>query len=215
MPKSPIEPTGASEPGKIGPDKISEKGTTTPPDTESFQSYKEEAPSAPGVGKTSAEMTPMDLASKTGISTTPTFQSITAQAKNAQDTLGEVQKNLQTPNLKLKTSQTNLLNTKLTNANKNLQTANQKLGAKVPEPTPVPKNANPITKFVGLITDGQNNLQEAQNTLQGMKSRTDLQPGDMLLIQVKLAQAQQEIEYSSVLLSQVVSSLKQILGIQL
>jgi len=214
MPKPPADPTGPTGPGKVTPDKISEKGVSQP-DTSAFQAYKEGAPSAPGAGKPS-EMTPMDLATKAGISTTPTYQSLLSQATNAQDTLGEVQKNLQTPNLKLKKSQTDLLNTKLNNANKSLKSANEKMGATVPEQTKVAKNADPLTRFVGLVTDGQNKLNEAKTTLQNIKSgQGSLQPTDMLLVQIKLAQAQQEIEYSSVLLSSVVSSLKTILGIQI
>jgi len=214
MPKPPADPTGPMKPGKVTPDKISEKGVSQP-DTSAFQAYKEEAPSASQAGKPS-EMTPMDLATKAGISTTPTYQSLLSQATNAQDSLGEVQKNLQTPNLKLKKSQTDLLNTKLKNANENLKSANLKIGANVPDQTKVAKNADPLTRFVGLVTDGQNKLNEAKTTLQNIKSgQGSLQPTDMLLVQIKLSQAQQEIEYSSVLLSSVVSSLKTILGIQI
>ncbi|NGX44810.1 MAG: hypothetical protein K1060chlam3_00985 [Candidatus Anoxychlamydiales bacterium] len=209
-----VDPTGASDPSKITPDKTTQKGMNQP-DTSSFQAYKEEAPAAPPTSK-ATEMTPMDLATKAGISTTPTYQSLLAQTANTQDTLGNAQSSLQTPNLKLKKSQTDLLNTKLNNANVNLQSANEKLGAKVPDQTQVPKNASPVARFVGLLTDGQNKLNEAKTTLQNLKSgQGALQPGQMLLIQVKLSQAQQEIEYSSVLLSSVVSSLKTILGIQI
>ncbi len=214
MPKPPPEPTGASDVPKIPSDKTTEKGISKP-DTSAFQSYKEQAPSATSSTQ-ATQTTPMDLATKTGISTTPSYQSLLSQATNAQDTLGEIQKNLQVPNLKLKKSQIDLLNTKLTNANKYLKTANEKMGAKVPEQTKVAKGADPLTKFVGLVTDGQNKLYEANKALQNIKAgQGSLQPTDMLLIQIKLAQAQQEIEYSSVLLSQVVSSLKTILGIQI
>ncbi|NGX34005.1 MAG: hypothetical protein K1060chlam1_00350 [Candidatus Anoxychlamydiales bacterium] len=214
MPKPPSDPTGASGAPKITPDKTTEKGMS-PPDSSSFQAYKEEAPSAAPTAK-ATEMTPMDLATKAGISTTPTYQSLFSQAANAQDTLGDVQKNLQTPNLKLKKSQTDLLNTKLGNANKNLKAANQKMGANIPQDTKVAQKADPLTRFVGMVTDGQNKLNEARTTLQNLKTgQGTLQPTDMLLVQIKLAQAQQEIEYSSVLLNQVVSSLKTILGTQI
>lgn len=213
MPNSPTDPTGPLEPSKISTDKTTEKGISRP-DTSSFQTFKEEAP--PATTTPATEMTPMELATKTGISTTPTYQSLLSQASNAQDTLGEVQKNLKTPNLKLKKSQADLLNTKLNNANEHLQRANEKLGAKVPKQTKVDKKSDPLTRFVGLVTDGQNKLYEAKSTLQNIKSgKGSLQPADMLLVQIKLAQAQQEIEYSSVLLNQVVSSLKTILGIQI
>ncbi len=77
------------------------------------------------------------------------------------------------------------------------------------------KNANPAMKFLGMVTDGQNKLYEAQAQLRSLGKDKSLQPGKMLLIQIKLAQAQQEIEYSSVLLSKMVDALKRVLSTQL
>jgi hypothetical protein len=206
-PTDPTEPTGEAKPA-------APKTQPLQPDTETFQAYKEQAAKAPSAAE-SAQVSPMDLATKPGISTTPTFQTLTAQAQNAQDTLGEVQKNLNTQNLTLKKSQTDLLNSKLTNANQYLAQANQKIGANVPAQTQVPEDANPITQFLGMVSDGQNKLAEANAALQNQKTQGNLQPGDMMLVQVKLSQAQQEIEYSSILLNQIVSSFKQVLNIQM
>ncbi|MBN2478902.1 MAG: hypothetical protein JXA94_01610 [Parachlamydiales bacterium] len=218
MPKEPTDPIGKAGPGKIPPDKISETGTSTPPDRASFESYKQAAPGAPGAAETTgSEISPMELASKSTISSTPTFQTLAAQARNAQDTLGEIQKNLNTPNLNLKKSQQDLLGTKLSNANDHLKAANQTIGANVPEDTQVDKSANPIVKFLGMVTDGQNKIFEVQNKLKEISNDAgkNLRPADMLLIQVKLSQAQQEIEFSSVLLGKTVDSLKTLLQIQL
>lgn len=215
MPKPPTDPPGSPESSKISPDKSLEKGRPTSPDSSAFQEYKESAPSAPQPG-TPSEISPMDLASKAGISTTPTFQSLLAQAGNARDTLGEVEKNLKTPNLKFKKSQSDLLQSKLKNANDHLASANQKMGANVPPDTQISADANPVERFIGLVTDGQNKFYEAHDKLKQINTSGQvLQPADMLLIQIKLSQAQQELEYSSVLLSKVVDSLKQIINIQI
>lgn len=208
-PSDPLEITK-----KISPDKSLEKGKSVP-DTTAYQEYKEKAPSAQGP-QGSSEISPMDLASKAGISTTPTFQTLLSQTTNAKDTLGEIEKNLQTPNLKFKKSQSDLLQNKLTDANDHLRSANERMGANVPDEKEVSQNADPVTRFLGLVTDGQSKLFEAHDQLQNLNSSgTELQPGDMLLIQIKLSQAQQEIEYSSVLLNKVVDSLKQIINIQI
>ncbi len=215
MPKPPIDPSGAAGPSGVPKDKSVEGDKTVTPDKSAFQSEMKEAPSA-GKAQAGQEISPMELQSKAGISTTPSFQTLLSQSANARDTLGEVEKNLKTPNLKLKRSQSQLLNTKLSNANDHLKAANEKLGAKLPPDTQVPKNADPVSRYLSMVTDGQNKLQEAQNQIQSLNEKGQaLQPGELLLVQVKLAQAQQEIEYSSVLLSQVVGSLKQILNIQL
>jgi len=158
----------------------------------------------------------MDLASKQAISSTPTYQSLLSQSANARDTLGEIEKNLNTANLKFKKSQEDLLGTKLKNANDHLADAADKLNAKVPPDTKVDSSASPITRFLAMVGDGQNKLIETQAQLQKLStSGKEIRPGDMLLIQVKLSQAQQEIEYSTTLLAKVVDSLKTILQTQL
>ncbi|OGN65829.1 MAG: hypothetical protein A2888_01445 [Chlamydiae bacterium RIFCSPLOWO2_01_FULL_28_7] len=208
----PIEPNDSNE---LRASKISEKGFANPPDKSTFETFKEQAPSAV-TQSTASGISPMELAQKSAISQAPTYQTILAQTQNTRDTLGEIEKQLKTPDLKLKKSHQELLNTKLTNANEHLDDANNILNAKETKPSQIPGNANPAVKFLGYITDGQNKLVEAQNQLSAISnSNKEMRPADMLLIQVKLSQAQQEIEYSTVLLSKVIDSLKQILNIQL
>lgn len=214
MAKAPIDPPSSEGPGKIGRDETI-KGPKSTPDKSTFEGYKESAPSAPSASS-STNISPMDLAAKETVSQTPTFQTLLAQSQNVQDTLGNVQNQLNTPNLKFKKSQATLLNSKLTQANEHLKAANEKMGANVPRDTKLPPNANPLTRYLSMVTDGQNKLVEAQTQLKNLnKEGTKLQPGDFLLIQVKLAQAQQEMEYSSVLLNKMVDALKQMMNIQL
>ncbi|NGX56145.1 MAG: hypothetical protein K1060chlam5_00380 [Candidatus Anoxychlamydiales bacterium] len=214
MPNPPIDPTRSEGPGKIRPDKSIE-GTKNIPDKSTFESYKETAPSAPS-SSSSSQISPMDLASKETISTTPNFQTLLSQTQNMRDTLGNVQNQLKTPNLKFKKSQENLLNSKLSTANDHLQAAAEKMGATVPENTQVSANANPLARYLAMVTDGQNQLVSAQEQLKKLNTDgTKLQPGDLLLIQIKLAQAQQEMEYSSILLSKTVDALKRMMDIQL
>jgi hypothetical protein len=214
MPKAPIDPSSSKGPDRIGSDE-SIKGPKNLPDKSTFEGYKESAPSAPSAGS-GANISPMDLAAKETVSTTPNFQTILTQSQNIQDTLGNVQNQLKTPNLKFKKSQENLLNSKLTQANDHLKAANEKMGANVPEQTQIPPNSSPLARYLSMVTDGQNQLVAAQTQLKNLNMEgTQLQPGDLLLIQIKLAQAQQEMEYSSVLLSKMVDALKQMMNIQI
>jgi len=69
---------------------------------------------------------------------------------------------------------------------------------------------------LGLITDGQDQLNKTQDMIQNMKlSDGTISPAQLLLIQVKMAKAQQELEYSSVLLSKAVDDIKTMFNIQL
>ncbi len=89
------------------------------------------------------------------------------------------------------------------------------MGAEVPDPTKVPDTANPVERFLGYVSDGQNQLLAAKAQLQELGQTGTANPADLMLVQIKLSQAQQELEYSSILLSKVVDIFKQMLNIQL
>lgn len=191
---------------------------------QSFQSYMERAntaqiPGAPGSQTPSSAASPFDLAAggKPPLSTGPTMQSLLAQTTQAHTALGDISNALSTPNLKLKQSQKYLLKNKLTSANANLRSANAKLGVNpLPEETEAPSDGGPIGKFLSYVTDGQNQLEAAQQQLKSMnKTGENINPAQLLLVQLKLNKAQQEIEYSSIMLSNAVSDIKMLFGIQL
>lgn len=145
----------------------------------------------------------------------PTFQSLSVQAKSAHDTLGTVADQLQTPNLKLKRSQTHLLKNKLQDANGYIRASSAKLGIETP-PMQTQSSASPIGRFLAYIGDGQDQLMSVSQRLKELsKTNGELRPGDMMFLQIKMGQAQQEIEYSSTLLSKVIDSLKTIMNTQL
>ncbi len=186
------------------------------PQQGSFDAYMEKAGQQPNPTGKTGEVSPFDLAqNQTPLAQGPTFDSLLAQTKSVQGMLGDINTNLQTKNLKLKASDRASLRSKLTNANSYLKAANVKMGADVPE-TPTPAGGGIISKFLGYVTDGQANLQAAQQQLMSMKSKGGaLKPADFLAIQLKLAHAQQEIEYASMMLANAVSGLKTLFNIQL
>lgn len=175
-----------------------------------FASYMEETASPASSGKIS----PMDLARPVTPPSTPaTVESITSQMKSASSSLGDLQDQFNTPNLKLKPSQKYLLRNKLQEANTQIRQVAEKTGVDVGPPVnPVTRN-NPLGKFLALITDGERHLNSAQQTLASYNGQ--ISPADLLLMQVKLNKAQQEIEYSSVLLSKAVDDIKTIFNVQI
>ncbi|MES2345629.1 MAG: hypothetical protein V4494_06820 [Chlamydiota bacterium] len=181
-------------------------------------------PGAPGSKVPAATNSPFDLAAGAGgrpLATGPTLQSLLTQAAQAQTTLGDISNSLSTPNLKLKQSQKYLLKNKLTSANTHLRSANAKLGVPPPseekaEAAGSPSTTSPGHKFVALVTDGQNQLEAAQAQLKKLSASPDgVNPAELMLVQLKLNKAQQELEYSSIMLSNVVSDIKMLFGIQL
>jgi hypothetical protein len=218
MTNQPI-PGDVSDVDRILPTAPITPGEEKVPVGQPFSSFMQEAKSNPMMTSGKAPMvSPFDLPQNgTPLGTSaPTFDTLINQVNNAQSTLGDVSTFLNTPGLKLKSSQKYLLKNKMTDANTNFRAANVKLGANIPEELPPSQFNGPLGKFLALLTDGQRQMESAQSQLQGLKDKgQNLQPGDFLLIQVKLNKAQQELEYSSVLLSNAVSGFKQLMQVQL
>ncbi|NGX46073.1 MAG: hypothetical protein K940chlam2_01255 [Chlamydiae bacterium] len=192
--------------------------TKIPMGEKSFQAYMQGAETNPltqtGTAGTS-QVSPFDLAGGKTAAAGPTFDTMMAQAKTAHMGLGELSQQLQTPKLKLKQSSKYILKNKLAAAGAHIRSASQKMGAQTLDQK-VPAGMAPLGRFIGMITHGQNQLQEAQEQLSGLKDKgQNLAPADMLQIQIKLNTAQQDIEYSSILLSKSVDDIKMMMNIQL
>jgi len=181
----------------------------------SFQSVMKETPTP--AGKSALE-SPFDIMQKqTSLATGPTFETLLTQAKAAQSTLGDIQTQLNTPNLKLTQGRKYLLKNKLTEANAHIRAANSKMGVDIaPKEEEEETLTGPFGKFMTLVTDGQNQLDGAKRQLQQLQEKGDsLSPGDFLLIQLKLNTAQQNLEFSSVILGKAVDDIKSLMQVQL
>ena len=74
-----------------------------------------------------------------------------------------------------------------------------------------------IPRFLAMVNQGQDQLAAVQKQIDDLskKSPDQINPGEMMSIQVKMGLAQQEIEYTSILLSKVIQSVTQIINTQL
>lgn len=218
----PVTPPPDESPGKISPGKAAEP-ITTPPSTKppgDFQSYmqgtagKPPAGTPPGVAGGPTPMQAMQPAAMQHAAA-PNFTTVLAQAKQAQDSLGTIADQLKTPNLKFKRSQSHLLRNKLHDAHTYLRDASQKMGVEAP-PMEMPAGAGALERFIAYVNHGQTLLNNTQERIQELSAKQkQLSPADFLFVQVKMSQAQQEIEYSSTLLSKVVDSIKALINVQL
>lgn len=202
-----IDPTKSIQPGE-------DQGAKP---SQSFESFMKEG-QGPQQGAKTEGPSPFDLVAqgKAAVTTGPSHESILGQMNSTSSVLGDLQTQMNNKNLNLRQSQKYLLRNKLTSANQNIRTATQKTGVKTDDAPSQFNRKNPVTKFLGLLSDSQNQLQNAQSKINEMNiSGQSLNPGDLLLIQIKLAKAQQELEYSSVLLSTAVSDIKTLFNIQL
>jgi hypothetical protein len=159
---------------------------------------------------------PIDIAKPAGQTSPPSLDSLMNQAKSAQDGLGTIGKQLQDPNLKLKRSQSQLLKHKLQDATGHIRSAGDKAGVPAPKAQKPLTGSSPAARFLGMIGQGQDDLMAVQQQIKTYSANPEkMNAADMMFMQVKMNQAQQEIEYSSLLLGKVIESFKQVLNIQL
>jgi hypothetical protein len=210
---APEDVTRSVAPSPVGEGESGE----SPERTRSFQSYMQTNEPNPLLsGGKSMQISPFDVAHGQVLAAGPTYETLQHQAKVAQTALSDVSTQLNTPNLKLRKSSQYILKNKLPSAMGMIRSASSKLGAPEQPPSDIPAGAGPIQKFLALVTDGQNQLEAAQEQVKSLQNKGDsLSPADMLLIQIKLNKAQQEIEYSSLLLSKAVDDMKMLMNIQL
>lgn len=212
MSQNPIDDAGGIEP--TGSSNQPPKST---PDGNRFQQEMQQ-PSAPAQGAGTPEgISPMEIGQQPQISENPTVQSLLTQTQDAQTSLQSIQSDLNNnTNVRFRKSQEYLMKNKLADAQEHIQSAGNKLGANMPEQAAASPGQNPVQKFVGMVADSQQQMAAAQQQLQELqKSGKPLKAADMMLIQVKLSQAQQELSFASILMGKVVESFKTFMNIQI
>jgi hypothetical protein len=199
--------------------RVGEGSTKSPDDAiRTFSSYMKEGgePAGPAGAQKTGQVSPFDLAHGKVPAPGPTIASIQEQAKMANATMGDISNQLGTPKLKLKQSTKYLLKNKLNSAKGHLQSASTKMGAPVVGEEEEKEGGGPLQKFVNLVTSGQRQLQATQAHLAAIAAKGEqMNPADMLMVQIKLNKAQQELEYSSLLLGKAIDDLKLMMNIQL
>ncbi len=218
VPANPPPPFSPDKsPDRITPAKPLETDVTSHPHAEGqpFSSYMEKnAPSSSSAAGAKAP-TPLELSRPMGGSNPPTYHTLLTQAKTSRDTLGVVETHLQSPNLRLKRSQAHLLKSKLSDAHQHGKEAAAALGLELP-PEGASDQPGTLGRFLAYVNGGQDQFAAIQKKLKDLSaSGEQINPADMMLLQVKLGMAQQEIEYSATLLSKIVSSITQLMNIQL
>ncbi len=197
----------------IGPQQPIEEGQQQP--GHSFETFMNDKTT--NKGPDSTPITPFDLAQgQAQHMGAPSHATIQAQMNSTSGVLGDIQQQLQTKNLKLKQSQKYLLSNKLSDANSYIRSAAGKVGVDTGEPPSKLTRQSPISRFLALVADGQNQIDSSQQQIAQMtKGGKKMSAGDYLLVQVKLSKAQQELEYTSVLLSKAVDDVKMLFNIQI
>jgi hypothetical protein len=193
------------------PIESSDEGSTKP-----FADYMKTTPNPTAPTATQGQAPVEAPKANPTLTTAPTMDSVHNQMGQTLDSMKTMQDQLGTPNLKLKPYAKYLINNKLSEANSKIRDAATKVGVEVGDPPPSVGRNNPVVKFLSFLTDGTRQLNAAQAHIASLsKGGHSLRPAELLLVQVKLSRAQQEIEYASTILSNAVSSIKSLFNTQI
>lgn len=206
-------PEGVKGPSQVEPTKkIEGNEGLLKPSAQPFSSYMKDnttlSPATP-------QISPFDLLQEGKVKPGEiSSDSVLKQINSTSNALGVMQNQLQTKNLELKPSQSYLLRNKLTDANEKIRSATKTAG--VSEGATVPMKRNPIERFLALLSDGQNRLNEAQSNLTQMgNDGKELDFPELMRIQIQLSKAQREVEFASIMLSKFLSNIQMLFNVQI
>lgn len=144
-----------------------------------------------------------------------------AQTEEAINKITDLKTGLQTPGLEIKPSVSTLMRNKLEHVDTNIRIALSKAGVETkelahPGLTPVgAPSQNPLSRFLGLLTDGQYKLQTLATEVDRWHlNKQEINPATMLAVQIKVNYITQELEFFSSLLNKALESTKTIMNVQ-
>jgi hypothetical protein len=140
---------------------------------------------------------------------------LAAQAEDVIAQIDILKNKLETPDLDIKSSVQTLLRTKLNHIDDSLKVALDKTGSEIAKPEKVSEGmSKPIDRFLGLLTHSQSQLETLASDVKAMAVENEMSPASMLLIQIKVARVQQEIELFTSMLNKALESTKTIMNVQ-
>ncbi len=140
---------------------------------------------------------------------------VLAQAEQAIEKIDSVKRKLNTPDLELKSSVQNVLRSKLSHIDESLKIALSKVGVDYTPPDKPQGLVTPIQRFLGYLTNGQNQLESLTQQVNQMQQHKDqLSPAALLSIQLKVGFMNQELEFFSSLLNKALESTKTLMNVQ-
>lgn len=143
-------------------------------------------------------------------------ENIKSQAKNVISQIDQVKTQLSQVNTEIKPSYQTLLKNRLTHIDESLKIALNKAGVEY-SPPPVAsagENKNAIHKFLGFLTNSQNQLENLNVAVDQFNVTGQITPANMLAIQMKMSYVQQQIELFTSLLNKALESTKTIMNVQ-
>lgn len=159
-----------------------------------------------------------ELNSKTDKPTRITPAELVAKTEQTVQQIQDLKSKLSAPDTSLKESAVPILRNKLSHVDESIRIALSHAGSEFPDkPTvPIVPKENVISRFLGLLTDGQYRLQTLGVDVERIAAdkTSEISPAKLLLIQIKVGQIQQELEFFTAVLNKALESTKTIMNVQ-
>lgn len=140
---------------------------------------------------------------------------IRAQSKELVGKLENLKSKLEASKADLKPSYHKVLENRLNHIDDTLKVAVSKAGGEHTAAAKPAAGTSPAQKFIGMLTDSQSQLENLNATIDKLQlSGKNLNPANMLALQVKVGQIQQQVELFTNLLSKALESTKSIMNTQ-
>lgn len=143
-------------------------------------------------------------------------ESISQKSRDIVALIDEAKFKLETPGLNLDGAEKTLLKSKLNHVDEGLRVLSENAGLEYRPPSTELKGlAEPIHRFIGLLTHGQSQLDNVTTHIKALHgSGEELSPATMLLMQVKVQRIQQSVELFVAMLNKGLESTKTIMNVQ-
>jgi len=198
--------------------------TRAPADKERFQTLMKDNPNsaqaiAPDDTKTVSLMDEVQkLNSKAAHISEMSPENLRKQAQDVVSQLDTIRNQIADAQGDIKPSYQTLLKNRLTHIDESIKIALSKAGAETPAlqaAAPTKGAASPMERFIGLLTQSQYQLEHLNSTINNLSiTGAQLTPANMLALQIKVGQIQQEIELFTNLLNKALESTKTIMNVQ-
>lgn len=142
-------------------------------------------------------------------------QDLVHESENLIAQINDIKEKLATPNLELNANDQWKMRNNLTHIDDSLSVALKQTGIEYTAPERPSSKVNVVEKFLGLLSHGQNQLDNLGSVLGNMyRENKEFSPSQMLLVQVKVNYIQQELEFFTSALNKALESTKTLMNVQ-
>lgn len=143
-------------------------------------------------------------------------QQLAIQSKEVIAQIEELKNRLTDPHVEIKNDYKQILRNKLEHVDESLKIALDKAGVEYVAPIAAEQSGNtPIERFMNLLTQGQEQLGQLGGQLQKLgNTRENINPANLLMVQMKVNYIQQELEFFTSVLNKALEGTKTIMNVQ-